>query len=62
MAQKRLKINLELHQVGEGRTFLNYWNARNGDDVACEVVDGRLIHEGTEITLAEFIDKVVSKF
>lgn len=60
--EQRLKINLELHVVGDGRTFLNYWNYRNGDDVVAEVKDGKLYQEEQETTLQNFIDQVKSKF
>lgn len=60
--EKRLKINLELHIVGDGRTFMNYWNPRNGDDVITEVKNGGLYKKEDEISLQEFINDVKSKF
>lgn len=67
MEEKRLKINLEIHAVGDGRTFLNFWNWMNGDDVVAELKDGKLITTDengveSEISLQDFIDKVKSKF
>lgn len=38
-----MKINIELNLPGDGRTFLNYWNSFNGDDVVCELIDGKLM-------------------
>jgi hypothetical protein len=62
MKEKRLKINLELHVVGDGRTFLNFWDYICGDDVICEFKDGKLYRNDTEITLQKFIDEVRQKF
>lgn len=68
-AEKRLKINLELHVVGDGRTFLNYWNRRNGEDVIAQVKDGKLYmlkdmdsDFEAESGLKDFIDNIKSKF
>lgn len=65
MEEKILKINLELHIVGDGRTFLNYWNSRNGDDVIGELHGDHLLIRDAEdrraIGLDEFIEKVKSK-
>lgn len=67
--EKRLKINLELHVVGDGRTFLNYWNHRNGEDVIAQVKDGKLYMRKdmdsdfeVESGLQDFIGAVKSKF
>ena len=66
MSEKRLKINLELHVVGDGRTFLNFWNYINGEDVIAEIKDGKLYMDinqtETEVTLQKFIDDVKIKF
>jgi hypothetical protein len=66
MEEKRLKIGLELHVVGDGRTFLNYWDAVNGDDVIAEVKDGKLYMDieelETEVSLQHFIDTTKGKF
>ena len=58
MEEQRLKINLELHVVGDGRTFLNFWNHINGDDVVVEVVKSRLYDDEEEISVETFIDRV----
>lgn len=66
MEEKRLKIGLELHVVGDGRTFLNYWDAVNGDDVIAEVKQGKLYmdidDEEKEVSLQYFIDSTKAKF
>lgn len=68
MEEKHLKIELELNVVGDGRIFLNYWNAINGDDVIAEVKNGELYQEDNEgnksikISLQEFINNVKQKF
>jgi hypothetical protein len=72
---------MELKFPGDGRVFLNYWDAIHGNDVCAEIRDGKLfqyIHTGSEveesevagtdigdvfeqkeISLADFIGKVV---
>lgn len=73
MSEKRLKIDLELHVVGDGRVFINFWNHINGDDVITELRDGKLYriqYEGedgkteteTEVSLEKFVEEVKSKF
>lgn len=59
-----MKIELELKINGDGRKFLNFWNHVNGDDVVCEIVDGKLISDngdGPEITFQEFVEQVDDK-
>jgi hypothetical protein len=60
--EKRLKINLELLVVGDGRAFLNYWNYLNGDDVVSEIIDGKIYIDDKEVSLEDFITLVKSKF
>lgn len=67
MSEKRLKIDLELHVVGDGRTYLNFWNHTNGEDVIAEVKQGKLFmdiegKEDVEVSLQQFIDYCKSKF
>jgi hypothetical protein len=62
MEERRLKINLELHVVGDGRTFINYWNSINGDDVVSEIIEGKIFIEDREVSLNEFINLVKQKF
>ena len=66
MEQQRLKVELELHVVGDGRTYLNFWNWKTGEDVISEIKNGKLymdINEvETEISLQQFIDEVKDKF
>ncbi len=62
-----MKANIELNMPDE-RTFLNFWNAVNGDDVICEIIDGKLMLvqcddklndlPAKEITFIEFSDMV----
>lgn len=66
MDEPRLKVEIELHVVGDGRTFLNFWNWKNGEDVVAEVKEGKLFMDidevETEVSLQKFIDDVKSKF
>ena len=62
-----MKARIEINFPDE-RIFLNYWNALDGDDVICEIVNGKLMltqrdFEGNElraieITIVEFIEMV----
>lgn len=52
-----MKIKLELN-IPDDRIFLNFWDWNRGMDVVCEVIDGKLVHEGQEISLSWFIVKV----
>lgn len=64
--EDRLKINIELHAVGDGRTFLNFWDYKHGDDVVAEIKYGKLFIDvdgvETEITLQKFVDDIKMKF
>ncbi len=60
--EPELKIKIELHVVGDGRTFLNFWNWKNGDDVTAELKSGKLYQKEKEITLQKFLDTVKGKF
>lgn len=66
MEEKRLKIGLELHVVGDGRRFLNCWDAINGDDVIAEIKEGKLYMNindvEKEVTFQQFVDLVKRKF
>lgn len=63
---ERFKAEVEIYSPGDGRIFLNYWNWRNGNDVTCEIIGGKLIHHNEvddiekhdEITLLEFVKLV----
>lgn len=37
-----MKANLELN-ISDEMAFLNFWDSRSGDDVICEIVDGKLM-------------------
>ncbi len=62
-----MKANIELNMPDE-RTFLNFWNAVNGEDIVCEIIDGKLMLNqydeksvdlpSKEITFIEFADMV----
>ena len=62
-----MKIELELN-LPDTRKFLNFWNWSNGDDICCEIIDGKLMLSQyddnskklppKEISLIEFIDMV----
>ena len=56
-----MKIPIELNVTDKG-TFLNFWDAINGNDVICEVVDGALFRvkgkRQVEIPLDVFVDAV----
>lgn len=64
------KHKLEINYPGDGRVFLNYWDWAHGNDVCCQIVDGRLMKsnyddEGnelpsTEISFSEFLQLVES--
>ena len=54
----RRKWNLELMMNEDGRTFLNYWDWKHGNDICCEIIDGKLFkleydEEGNELTQKE---------
>ena len=65
-----MKIKLELvsHEEPDGRKFLNYWDYMHGNDVCCQIIDGKLFDverdskgnelKYKEVTLAEFIARV----
>lgn len=39
----KIKLELVAHGKPDGRRFLNFWNWRNGNDVTCELIDGKLL-------------------
>ena len=63
MKTRHYKIEVELHIVGD-RVFVNYWDYIGGEDVVSELINGKLLYRNgesiEEITLTEFIDKVVN--
>ncbi len=62
-----MKAKIEIN-CPDKRIFLNYWNALDGDDVICEIVNGKLMLNqrdeesnelpAKEITIIEFIEMV----
>ena len=55
---ERGKYSIELHVVGDGRTFLNFWDYVHGNDVCVQVVDGSLYDEEEEVPFDEFLKRV----
>lgn len=65
-----MKIKIELNIPGDGRQFLNYWDYVYGNDVVCELVDGKLMlaqyDENSnelppvEISIKEYIERVIA--
>ena len=55
-----MKINIELNLPGDGRTFLNFWNWYNGDDVVCELIDGKLMLSQLDVESRELPAKEIS--
>jgi hypothetical protein len=65
-----MKIGLELiiHEEPDGRKFLNFWDNNGGDDICCQIIDGKLFKSEydknvnelpkKEITFIEFIKLV----
>lgn len=62
MNEEQLKISIEIHVVGDGRTFLNFWDFEGGEDVIAEIKKGKLFTNvngvDEEISLQRFIDDV----
>ena len=61
----KIKLELVINESPDGRVFLNYWDWQHGDDVCCEIKEGKMLtySDGIgehEITLQDFI-KVVQK-
>lgn len=53
-----LDLELIIHEPHDGRSFLNYWNNSNGNDVCCRIVNGKLFlteydAEGKELPPSE---------
>ncbi|MCP4181433.1 MAG: hypothetical protein GY756_27030 [bacterium] len=64
-------MNAELElRINKRNTFLNFWNWYNGDDVNCEIIDGKLMLtqndneeelKPKEISLDDFVKMVDSR-
>lgn len=52
------KYNLELNIVGDGRTFLNFWDAIHGQDVVARIIGDRIYIDGKKSTIKEFVELV----
>ncbi len=56
-----VKIKLELVLNKNGVKFLNFWDNINGKDIACEIINGKLIDnngKGKEIFFNDFVKQV----
>lgn len=60
MATPQYIIDLQLKVVGN-IVYLNFWDNIHGNDVVVEVREGKLHQNDKEITLQEFIDKVINE-
>lgn len=38
----RVEFELIVNENPDGRKFLNYWDYLKGDDICCEIIDGKL--------------------
>lgn len=66
-----MKTKLELNILDNNTLYLNFWNWYNGDDVSCQIVDGKLLmiqfdEDGNElpskeITFLEFVELVKAR-
>lgn len=55
-----MKVELELNIVSERLAYLNFWDSNHGKDVVAELVGKKLLLDGKEISLADFVKKVKS--
>ena len=53
-----MKVELELNIVNSRLAYLNFWNADSGKDVVAELKSKKLILDGKEISLADFVKEV----
>jgi len=54
------KHQLEINYPGDGRVFLNYWDWSHGNDVCCQIVDGKLMKSVYDPTGNELPDLEIS--
>lgn len=66
MKEDRLKLNVEIHVVGDGTTYINYWNSINGDDVVAELRNGKLYWDVNDVefecSIQDFIGRVKESY
>jgi hypothetical protein len=65
-----MKAKVEIHINSDDEIFLNYWDNIYGNDVICQIINGKIIHnnidvcnfihENKEITMMDFIKMVQS--
>lgn len=60
MAIQQYIIDLQLKIVGD-KTILNFSDYVHGNDISAVVFNGKLYQNGQEISLQEFIDKVINE-
>jgi hypothetical protein len=56
----KLRIDVEI-SVEDDKKYLNFWDYINGNDVTAELVQNKLYQDDKEITLQQFVDKVVEE-
>jgi len=64
----KIELELRINEKPDGRIFLNFLDWKNGNDICCQVIDGKLFkseydEKGNElprkeISLSEFINLV----
>jgi penicillin V acylase-like amidase (Ntn superfamily) len=59
--RNNMKYSIELNCLNNGRKFLNYWDDENGQDVVCEIINGKLMIEEKEISFMDFVQLVERK-
>jgi hypothetical protein len=60
MATPQYIIDLQLKFIGN-KTYLNFWDYVHGNDVIVEVREDKLYQDDKEISLQEFINKVINE-
>ncbi len=57
-----MKIELELlvHEEPDGRKFLNYWDFKHGNDICCQIIDGKLFKPEYDEVGSEILKKEIS--
>ena len=58
--QGKYELELKLNGEGDGRKFLNYWDFKYGQDVCCEIKDGKIykfIHSPMEVEADQVEDE-----
>lgn len=53
-----MKLKLELNIIDDELTFLNFWDLMHGHDVIASLIGDKLLMDGKEISLPDFIREV----